>query len=138
MVLIPLFESLDAKLASLKNEIAICAQKVYDEWDQDDDGIDDIYGSGGICDEIADEICNVLLSYDIECTTQYNEYDFHTSVYALDRDTHKCYHVDIHPSHYETGAAYTWKKIPNVTIKPDMVSIEETDWENFFGENGEH
>ena len=43
-----------------------------------------VYGEGGICDDIANEICSVLINNGIDCFTLYNEYDYHTSAYAYD------------------------------------------------------
>lgn len=93
-------------------------QAVYDAWDQDETGYDDQYGSGGICDDIADAICDVLGKNNIDCFTQYNEYEYHTAAYAYDfsneEDERVLYRVDIPPYVYEEGAGYTWTKIPGV------------------------
>ena len=132
-------ESADKQsIVALKNQIATVAQKVYDAWEQDEDGIDEMYGAGGICDDIADIIGDVIqANTDFTCTTLYNEYDYHTSVYAYNTDKKICYHIDINPFNYETGAAYTWKKIPDVVFDESMVEIDQVSYEDYVNDEGE-
>ena len=37
------------ELKEARQEIIEKAQEVYDEWEQDDEGVDEVYGCGGIC-----------------------------------------------------------------------------------------
>lgn len=136
--LMNLQESTTQTITSLLPQLAAAAQNVYDQWDQDQEGIDDVYGGGGICDDIADAFCTILQNHNLDCTTQYNEYDTHTSTYVSDHETHTVYNVDIHPSHYEKGYGYNWTKIPNVQFKPNMISVNQITWEDFHGEDNEN
>ena len=34
------------------------------------------------------------------------------------------YSIDIHPSYYEEGSGYNWKKIPGVEFTYDMFSVD--------------
>lgn len=116
--------------ATLHSQIAseACseAQKVYDAWEQDEEGIDDHYGAGGICDDIAESICEVInRKTTLECFVDYNEYDTHTSVFAYDYDNKRLFNVDIPPSVYETGGGYTWKKKNDVTFDRSDVVVED-------------
>lgn len=129
-----------SKLDTLSSYFAEAAQSVYDAWEQDEEGHDEMYGYGGICDDIADKMCDVVSQYtNYQCFTQYNEYECHTSIYVYDIEQKTLIFVDINPFHYETGGGYTWKKTPNVRFTPEMVSFEDRSgyWENFFDEENE-
>lgn len=123
-------------IMTARPELAAAAQGVYDQWEQDEEEYDEMYGAGGICDDIADAMTSVLSNYHVDSFSLYNESDCHTSVYAYDTNTQECYNVDISPYNYETGTAYTWKKIPNVTFNPNMVTIDYVDYENYVDEDG--
>ncbi len=109
---------LRARLMALRAEMAQKAQQVYDEWDPEDIG-----GAGGICDEIAQEIAGVIANRlgDVEIVDGGHDGDDHA--WNIVYDDHDAYGVDIHPSVYEQGGGYNWKKIPEVTIRPDDVDI---------------
>lgn len=124
-------------LMSLRDDFAKNAQALYNEWDQDENGYDEIYGSGGICDDIADVMCTTVqekTNYD--CFSLYNEYDFHTSIYVFDIATKQIYNVNIPPHVYEIGAGYNWKKIKNVSFNINHINITEVEWDNFLDEDG--
>lgn len=114
------------------NAIARAAQDVYDNWDQVD-GYSEAYGTGGICDDVAAEICRELERAGYGCFTLYNEYETHTAAYVYDESAEGAYEgeygalirVDIHPSNYEDGYGYTWRKIPDVRFSGGMVRIED-------------
>lgn len=112
-----------AKLKELRAEIARRAQEVYDAWEQDEDGIDEELGSGGICDRISDEISSVLSDAGIDSVAGGQDGDDHAYVLAVD-GTH-AYAVDVPPHVYERGSGYSWKKVPGVTITEDDVVLEE-------------
>ncbi|NJO65275.1 MAG: hypothetical protein HC836_46415 [Richelia sp. RM2_1_2] len=136
----PLASQMKAKLESLSVQFASAAQKVYDEWEQDEEGHDEIYGSGGICDDIADDMCDVVhTNTSYGCFTKYDEYACHTSIYVYDIENKILMFVDISPYNYETGGGYTWKKIPDVKFQPQMVDVSDQSgyWDTFFDENGE-
>jgi hypothetical protein len=119
-------------------QLIAAAQKVYDEWDQDEDGIDEYYGSGGICDDIADEICQVIESLTPHnCFTRYDEYECHTSCYIYNVDTRLCFFLDIPYHVYETGGGYSWKKIKDVEFATNFIFIKQVDYDDFFDEDGD-
>jgi hypothetical protein len=125
---------------NLKKDLVVAAQNVYNKWEQDEEGHDEWYGSGGICDDIAEEMCNVIYrKTNYNCFYLYNEYDCHTSIYVYDRENREIYNVDIPPYVYEQGTAYTWKKIPNVQFFENDVTIENRsyDYDDFIDENGD-
>lgn len=109
-----------AELKSILPKLVSAAQKVYDEWIQDED--DDDLNGGGICHLIADAMCEEMSRIGIECATvSYSTGEVHVaSVAKLDDGV---YTIDIDPSYYETGAGYTWQKIPDVVFKPSFISI---------------
>jgi len=55
-----------SNLLGLKNDFAKAAQKIYDEWDEDKT---EELGGGGICQDIADAIADVLNHHGIETGT---------------------------------------------------------------------
>lgn len=125
-------------ITHLAPQLAAAAQGVYDQWEQDEEGNDEIYGAGGICDDIADAMCEVISNNTSFGTfSLYNEHDYHTSIYVYDSNIKECYNVDISPYNYEIGAAYTWKKIPNVTFSPGMISITYVDYDHYINDEGE-
>lgn len=104
------------------------AQRVYDEWEQDEEGHDEEYGYGGICDNIAAKFGSIIGGLGLNSFTKYNEYDYHTSAYAYQCPENEdeqgiLIQVDIHPFTYEKGAGYTWTKIPNVKFDASDVTI---------------
>lgn len=104
---------LSTAIHDLKPAIAAAAQSVYDAWDQDADGIDEHYGAGGICDDIASEIAGVLQEHlGIDAMTQHIEIDCHTLVVAAFSDG--VFNIDIPPGVYETGTGYVWAKRPDI------------------------
>jgi hypothetical protein len=124
-------------LLSLRKDFIISAQKVYDEWDQDEEGYDEEYGSGGICDDIADSMCDVINEKtNYGCFHLYNEYDCHTSIYVYDESNKLLYNVDIPPYVYETGYGYTWKKNKNISFNINNVEIIELDYSHYIDEDG--
>ncbi len=141
--------NLESQVERLVSLLAKEAQEVYDDWDQDEEGYSEEYGSGGICDDIAEAFCSIMLSRGIDCASIYNEYDYHTSAYAYkinpdyDEDQGnsrgELIKVDIPPYAYEEGAGYTWKKIPGVIFNRSNVVIEDYswNWDEMFDEEGE-
>lgn len=115
------------KLQSIKPEIAVAAQKVYDEWEQDEEGFDPELGSGGICDQVSEAIGSVIAGRleGVDVTEGGQEGDDHSWVIAYN-DT-EAYGVDIDPGVYETGGGYSWRKREGVTIRPDHVDVFPVD-----------
>lgn len=102
-----------ADLTAIKPILAVKAQRAYDQWEQDKDGLDPELGPGGICHEIADAIADTLNEHGIETAT-ISQSIGEQHVYAVALVTEGIYAVDIPPSVYETGGGYVWKKIPGV------------------------
>jgi hypothetical protein len=123
----PLF----AALWALRPQIAAAAQEVYDGWQQDDDGVDEVLGGGGICQDVAEAIAGVVSGAGIDATTQFDEYEHHVECIAY--SDAEAFYVDIPYSLYETGGGYSWKKINGVNFSPDNVTFAPTEPP---GENG--
>ena len=85
------------------------AQKVYDDWDEEDI---DTYGGGGICHLIAEEIASYLNVQGVDTRTISSNFEQH--VYCLSKLKEGIYSIDIHWSYYEAGGGFSWKKTPNV------------------------
>lgn len=111
---------------TLKPELAKAAQKVYDDWEQNEEGYCDWLGYGGICQDIAEEMCDVLNKYHIECTTVSQEQG-EQHVYVVAKTQDGVYSVDISPYLYEKGGGYCWKKIPNVEFDQRYINISKLD-----------
>ena len=124
-------------IISLKPQLAQAAQHIYDLWNQNDEGFAEMYGYGGICDDIANAMCDVIYkNTQYDSFYLYNEYDYHTSIYVYDTESETCYNVDISPYFYEEGAAYTWKQIKNVEFIPSMISIRHVCYEDYIDQDG--
>jgi hypothetical protein len=112
-------------IAAWKPQMCQFAQQIYNEWDQSDEDGDPELGFGGICDLIAEKICDVLGTAGIYCVSHNwgDSGDNHTSVIANLADG--VFEVDIPYHVYETGGGYTWKKIPDVVFDPRDVVISQ-------------
>lgn len=110
-------------ISNLRAELVAAAQKVYNEWDQDENGYDEMLGNGGICQDIADAMANVLSDHDIECCTVSQE-SGEQHVYVVAKLDDGVYNVDISPYTYETGGGYDWKKIPDVVFDINDIIID--------------
>lgn len=108
---------------SLQMLIVDLAQEVLDSWQPDEDGIDDDFGGGGVCDEINRHIQSVLVDAGFEVYEGGQEGSDHAFTYAV-KDG-KAFYVDIPPYVYETGSGYSWKKLEGVRLKPSDVVINE-------------
>lgn len=124
-------QDFERKLVSLKPQIVKVAQKVYDEWQQDESGCDVELGSGGICQDIADEIGDVLVANDIDFVIADTEgvVDQHVWTIAYDEKNKIAYNVDIDPSVYESGSGYSWKKKSNVKFDTSDIEIYPAEYE---------
>jgi len=117
---------LETELLQMRGKIVQTAQQIYNEWDQDDN---DLYGGGGICDEICNAIGDVLDAHDINWTEGGHEGDDHA--YAIAYTDDESFAVDIPAYVYETGGGYSWQKIHDIQILPNDVNIIEVqrpDW----------
>ena len=125
-------------LLSLKEALAKAAQKVYDEWQQDEDGQCDYLGAGGICQDIAEAMCSILTDNNIECASVSQVTD-EQHVYVVAKINDGVYNVDIPPHLYETGGGYCWKKIPHVEFDKRYVvinclSCDPNDYYDYIGD----
>lgn len=112
-----------ADLLRLKNDFAKAAQKIYDEWDEAK--IEEL-NEGGICQDIADAIADVLNHHGIETgTVSQSIGDQH--VYAIAKVEEGVFEIDISPHTYERGGGYHWTKIPDVTFDAGDIRISLID-----------
>ena len=104
--------------------MARAAQKVYDEWEVDEDGLDDVYGGGGICDDIASAMGDVVSRAldDVTVVDGGQDGDDHAFIVVL-TDT-EAVAVDIPPSVYERGGGFSWEKIPGVRFDSGDVVLD--------------
>ncbi len=110
-------------LMQLRPQLVKAAQEVYDEWSQDDDGVDEVHGGGGICDAISRAFSGILVDVPgIDITDGGQDGDDHA--YVIVYTSTEAYAIDIPPSVYERGGGYSWTKIPNVTFRPEHIVIE--------------
>lgn len=130
-------------LDSLKPDFLAAAQKVYDDWDQDDEGYDEMYGSGGICHEIESEMQWVFNRKNTNDNWKVggfrDDYACHNYMLAYDTKCKEIWEVDIPYHHYETGGGYTWKKIKDVNFDESYIEIRRfggnyDDWVNSEGD----
>jgi len=114
------------ELNNLVPEIIRAAQQAYNSWAQNDDGIDDELGVGGICQDIASEICGVISNHGFDCTTVSQEIG-EQHVYTVVKLEEGVYEIDIPPSVYETGGGYSWRKIHNIIFNKNHLIIHKID-----------
>lgn len=109
-------------LDPLRLRLAKAAQEVYDDWEQDENGESYAYGSGGICDDVALALWEVLygMGYEDSATHHY-ESDNHTVVIVKMSDG--VWEVDIPLHLYERGSWYAYKKVPNVTFTEESLAF---------------
>jgi hypothetical protein len=112
------------KIEALRSSLAKAAQEVVDSWEQDEDGMDDEFGGGGVCDAVSQAMSSVLAEIpDIELMDGGQDGDDHAFVIVYDEKD--AYAVDVPPGVYETGGGYSWKKIEGAVVGPDDVVITE-------------
>lgn len=107
----------------LRKELAKAAQKPYDEWNQDENGEDAVFGTGGICDAIVEEMLNVLGRNSFDVNNFFDQYEHHTM--ALVRAREGVFSVDIPHRLYESGGFYRWTKKPGVKFTGQDVVVEK-------------
>lgn len=112
-----------SELLQLRPAMTAAAQKAYDEWQQDEQGVDEELGCGGICEQVAEAIGDIVASNvgDAELQEGGQEGDDHAWVIAARGP--EAYGVDIPPNVYESGGGYKWKKKPGIVFKPEDVAI---------------
>lgn len=117
-------------LMNLRPQMAAAAQAVYDRWDQSDPDGDPELGFGGICQDIAEAIADVVSSSGFNAGTmsaQCGEQHVWCVAYAEIPTPYgveyEGYHVDIPYSVYERGGGYNWQKIEGVQFDPSHITI---------------
>jgi hypothetical protein len=128
---IRLLGGLKEQLEALRPALAEAAQKPYDAWEQDEEGMDPELGAGGICQDVAAELCDAIGQAGIDCYTQHAEIgEQHVWAVAYDEATQEAYLVDIPFCVYESGGGYNWTKLPDVVFEPSDIVIESLDFED--------
>ena len=116
--------SLGNKIEALRPDLALAAQKVIDDWTQDEDGIDEELGSGGVCDRVSEAMSEVLSRLEnVEFLEGGQDGDDHAFLIVYNHQ--EAYVVDIPPGIYETGGGYNWRKISDAQILPEDIVIEK-------------
>jgi hypothetical protein len=131
-------------LKSILPQLAQAAEGVYDDWEQDEEGYSSEYGTGGICDRIADEMASTYdrlrpnILADWESFTMYKEHECHTDFYVVNHKEKEIIEVGLPPYAYETGGGYTWKKKKEHEIHPNSfyITSDYLNYDNFFDEEG--
>ena len=112
------------RLMQLRPLMLKAAQEVYDNWDQSDE-FDD-YAGGGICQDIAEAISDVVNqnfpgNFDVGtvssvCGEQH--------VWCVMKVGNEGFNIDVPYNTYETGAGYNWQKIQGVKFTPNDITID--------------
>lgn len=137
-----LFRRLDA----VRSQFAVRAQEIYDQWEQDENGEDFTYGTGGICDAIVNNFTAVVVNApwatdDVRCLDGGQDGDDHAWLIVVDDSLQEAVGVDIPPGVYEVGGGYTWTKLPQVRFNASHVMVfplhyedvaDAQDWGDFY------
>jgi hypothetical protein len=107
--------------------MAAAAQRAYDAWEQDEEGMDEELGGGGICQEIAAGIADVLVSSGIDAEIVDSGGMGEQHVWTIAYDNDEAFDVDIPYHSYETGGGYSWGKMPGVVFDEDSIVISPLD-----------
>jgi len=109
------------ELQSTAVDLAEAARRVYDAWDQVD-GMDEELGAGGICQDVASAMGDVLSARGFEVVTVHASVgENHVYLVALTDDG--VYSVDIPPHVYEIGSGYVWQKREDAVFDPAVVDF---------------
>lgn len=114
-------EDLKGRLEALRPQLAAKAQERYDNWNQDEEGHDEVMGVGGICHEIAELFGEVFSKEGIEWTTIHFDDVNHVACIAYNDE--EGWIVDIPCGLYETGGGYRWRKRKEVVFEPSDITI---------------
>lgn len=105
-------------------EICQKIQIEYNAWDQSDSEFGDgDLGFGGICQNFAEIISDVLNQHGIDASTVSSQCG-EQHVYTIAKMSDGVYEIDIPYHIYETGGGYNWKKIENIIFDSSHVSID--------------
>lgn len=112
-----------AVLLAGRATFAEAAQRVYDDWDENEDE----YAGGGICHLIAEEIADELNGKGIDADTVDNGGMGEQHVWVVAKVSDGVFLVDIPPNVYERGGGYTWTKVPGVRFEASDVIVDRID-----------
>lgn len=115
------------KLQAIKPQMVAAAQRIIDEWEQNEEELDEELGSGGVCDQVSEAVETVIseMISGIEFTDGGHEGDDHAFVIVYNDS--EAYAVNIPPEVYEVGGGYSWKKIKGAKITEQDVIITKVD-----------
>lgn len=118
---------LKTQLEQIRTLMVKAAQEVYDAWQQDEEGLDDVYGGGGICDDIANALASVIIENveNVEYINGGQDGDDHCWIIVFNDEA--AFEIDIPPYVYESGGGYNWRKIEGVEFNVNDILICETD-----------
>jgi hypothetical protein len=106
--------------------MAVAAQSIFDDWNQDEHGYDDVYGEGGICDPIANAMVQVIDSANLHLLVQSEDLDEHVDLLILAADG--IWRIDLPSSIYEVHhGLYRWRKIHGVQFSAEDLTFELVD-----------
>ena len=121
----PVNRPLYQQLIALRPRMAFAAQKVYNSWEQNEEGIDEELGGGGICDQVSQAIADVIVSSIRNADTAEGGQEGDDHSWLVVYNQQEAYGVDI-PCHiYERGGGYSWQKLKGVHFSPNDISIWE-------------
>jgi hypothetical protein len=113
---------LGAQLYALRRHLAQAAQRVYNEW-QPDEEFDDLAG-GGICQDVAAAMAEVISrAIPTAETSTVSATTGEQHVWVVTYGGQEAYEIDIPYWLYEAGGGYSWEKIPEVQLRSDDVVI---------------
>lgn len=110
-------------LTSLFPQLTAAAQSEYDTWHQDEDGMDEELGAGGICHLIADQFVSILSEEGFEATSTHSGGVGENHVWVTAQIAEGVVTVDIPPGVYESGGGYTWRKLPDVVFSEGDIVV---------------
>lgn len=118
---------LGAELERLRPELAVAAQRIVDEWEQDEEGMDPELGGGGICDRVAYAMLETLYERLDGIEADLGAPEGHDHEWVVVTDGRQAFIVDIPAGVYETGGGYSWRKVEGARVSPSDIIIEPID-----------
>lgn len=110
-------------VTAMAPEIVAAAQTEVDAWEQDENGVDEILGTGGVCGFVADRMSEVLSALGADVAHAETDFDGgHAFLHARLADG--VFRVDILAGVYETGSGYVWTKRPDAQIRPEDLILD--------------
>ena len=111
-------------MAAMAREIVAAGQVEVDAWEQDENGVDEVLGSGGVCGLVADRMSEVLSALGADVAHAETDFDGgHAFLHARLADG--VFRVDVPASVYETGSGYVWTKRPGAVIRPEDLILDK-------------